>query len=129
MLHITRVLINEFKITDTDFMGYEVCKASANFHHLIIPHRNNGVKNIANGAVLNKDVSHPYLHVIEFKDYDIFYDITREMMKENRMGKLDIECMRRIHQMLDTFEREHSGDTNFFGEQIIREEYVKRLKL
>jgi hypothetical protein len=50
-------------------------------------------------------------------------------MKENRMGKLDIECMRRIHQMLDTFEREHSGDTNFFGEQIIREEYVKRLKL
>ncbi len=128
MLHITRVIITTFNITDTDFMGYYVDKSTANFHHLIIPRRNNGAKAISNGAILNKDTSHPYIHIIELKDYDAFYKITKEMMKENKLGKIDIECIRRIDDILNSFEREHSGETNFLGEELIKEEYIKRLK-
>ena len=127
MLHITKIMISVFNITDTDFMGYAVDKSTANFHHLIIPRRNNGTKAISNGAILNKDTSHPYLHIVEGKDYGMFYDITREMMKENKLGKLDIECFKRIDDILNCFEKEHSSETNFLGEPLIKEEYTKRL--
>lgn len=127
MLHISRVMITVFDIIDTDFMGYSVDKNTANFHHLIIPRRNGGAKAICNGAILNKDTSHPYLHIIESKDYDVFYKITKEMIKENRLGRIDMECLRVINDVLNYFEREHSGETNFLGEQLIKEEYTKRL--
>lgn len=127
MLHITKVMIAAFNITDIDFMGYSVDKDSANFHHLIIPKRNHGIKSINNGAILNKDTSHPYLHIIETKDYDIFYKITKEMMEENRQRKLSYESFKKINELLLQFEREHSGERNFNGEELIREEYVKRL--
>ena len=128
MLHITRAMITAFNITDTDFMGYSVDKSTANFHHLIVPRRNGGAKAFSNGAILNKDTSHPYIHIIESKDYDMFYKITKEMMKENKLGYIDIECLRAIDDILNTFEREHSGETNFLGEELIKEEYIKRLK-
>ena len=127
MLHITRVMIAAFNITDTDFMGYSVDKTNANFHHLIIPRRNGGAKAISNGAILNKDTSHPYIHIIESKDYEMFYKITKEMMKENKMGRIDKECLLAINDILNVFEREHSGETNFLGEELIKEEYTKRL--
>ena len=127
MLHITRVMLAAFNITDTDSMGYSVDKSTANFHHLIIPRRNYGAKSISNGAILNKDTSHPYLHIIESKDYDMFYYITKEMMKENKLGRIDETCINAIDDILKTFEREHSGETNFLGEELIKEEYTKRL--
>ena len=53
MLHITRVMISEFNITDMDFMGYYIDRDNVNFHHLIIPRRNGGTKTINNGAMQN----------------------------------------------------------------------------
>ena len=127
MLHITRVMINEFNITDMDFMGYYLDRDSANYHHLLIPRRNGGVKSINNGAILNKDTSHPYLHIIEYKDYDIFYRITREMIEENKSRKINLDNIARINDLLNVFERDYSGETNFNGELLIKEEYTKRL--
>lgn len=127
MLHITRIMISAFNIEDVDFMGYSVDKTTANYHHLIIPRRNGGAKTINNGAILNKDTSHPYLHIVESKDYDMFYDITKQMMIENKLGRIDIECFKRINDILLQFEREHSSDTNFLKEPLIKEEYTKRL--
>ena len=127
MLHITRVMITAYNITDMDFMGYSVDRSNANFHHLIIPRRNGGPKTVSNGAILNKDTSHPYLHVVEGKDYELFYLITREMINENKLGRLDINSIKKIYNYLEIFEREHSADVNFNGEPLIREEYTKRL--
>ncbi len=127
MLHITRVMINEFNITDMDFMWYTVDKNTANYHHLIIPRRNGGVKAINNGAILNKDTSHPYLHVIEYKDYEIFFRITREMLEENRKRKIDLENIRKIDDYLKAFEKDYCSEMNFNGDPLIREEYTKRL--
>ena len=127
MLHITKLMIEKYNITDMDFMGYYVDKDTANYHHLIIPRRNGGVKTVSNGAILNKDTSHPYLHIVEVRDYEIFYDITREMIKENLSGKIELENVKRIDDMLRNFEKEHCGDLNFNGEEVIKEEYTKRL--
>lgn len=121
--------MGEFNLSDTDMMGYQIDNKSASFHHLIIPHRNSGVKSVINGAVLNRNTAHPYLHVIESKEYDIFFKITKLMMKENYLGRLDQECLRQIDDLLKCFEREFSGSNNILGEPLIREEYVKRLKL
>lgn len=127
MLHITRIMFSTFNITDMDFMGYSVDKMSANYHHLIIPRRNGGAKTINNGAILNKETSHPYLHIIEGRDYDMFYKITKEMIIENKLGRIDLDSIKKINDILLLFEREHGNDTNFYGEALIKEEYTKRL--
>lgn len=126
MLHITRVMINCYNLSDIDFMGYTMNRDNASFHHLIIPKRNGGTKTKSNGAILNKDTSHPYLHVIETKDYEIFYRITKEMIKENRFGKLDLEKIKKIYDLLEYFEREHCGELNILGEPIIKKEFTIR---
>ncbi len=127
MLHITRLMIDAYKINDIDFMGYYVNRETANYHHLIIPRRNGGVKTLSNGAILNKDTSHPYLHIIESRDYEIFYGITKEMIIENLLGRIDLDNIKKIDDMLRCFEKEHCGDINFNGEELIKEEYTKRL--
>ena len=126
-INITNVMFTEFNITDMDFMGYALSRDRANYHHLIIPRRNGGAKTVNNGAILNKDTSHPYLHVIEYIDYDIFYRITREMIDENKSRRIKPENIAKIDDLLRVFEREHSSESNCNGEQLIKEEYTKRL--
>jgi hypothetical protein len=128
MLQITKTMINVFKITDMDFMGYHLNKDEANYHHLIIPRRNSGPKSIRNGAVLNANTSHPYLHIVEERDYELFFLITRELIKENYLGRLDDNAIRKIDDYLTVFERENSGAYNFVGNPLIREEYTIRMK-
>jgi len=127
VLHITRLMISKFELTDIDFMGYTFDRKSASYHHLIIPRRLGGPKTIDNGAVLNGKTSHPYLHLIEGRDYEIFCLITSEMIDQNLKRKIDYENLKRIDGLLKYFEKEHCSDTNSYGEQLIREDYVKRL--
>lgn len=127
MLKITKIMIETFHITDMDFMGYSVNIQNASYHHLIIPRRLNGPKTIDNGAILNGNTSHPYLHIIEEKDYEIFLLIQKRMIHENLNRRLDLQTIRRIHSLLLYFEKEHCGDVNSYGEPIIKEKYVKRL--
>lgn len=137
MKEITRIMINDFKIMKLkyDFMGYRVDKkASLSFHHLIIPRRNCKEFGIGegylywNGAILRQETSHDYLHLIESKDEDMFMAITSEMIDENIKGKLDIENLRRIHDILTCFEREHCHDRGKKGRLLIKDEYIKRMK-
>ncbi len=127
MLNITKVMIDKFNITDFDFMGYSLSMENASFHHLVIPKRNNGYRLLINGAILNKDSSHPYLHLVEEKDYELFYFITKAMINEVRMGRIDETILRQIDDYLKVFEREHCGDRCANGTPLIKEEFVKRL--
>ncbi len=132
MKEITKLMINEFKIKQLgyDFMGYCLQKNDIyNFHHLIIPNRNNGPYERWNGAILCGKSSHPYLHLIEAKDYDMFCYITSEMIDMNIKGYLDIENLRQIHQVLQSFEREHCSDRGKKGKILIKEEFTKRVRL
>jgi len=132
MKEVTRLMINQYKIKKLgfDFMGYSLQKRDIyTFHHLIIPKRHNGKETIENGAILCGETSHPYLHLIETKDYERFLAITSEMIDENIKGKLDIENILIIHDILKSFEKEYSNARTKKGKPLIKEEYTKRLIL
>jgi len=120
-------MYSKFNLTDTDFMGYELDRKSASYHHLIIPRRLGGPKTVDNGAVLNGKTAHPYLHLIEGRDYEIFCLITSEMIDQNLKRKLDIENLKRIDIFLKYFEKKKWSDKKSYEEPLIKEDYVKRL--
>lgn len=138
MREITKLMINKFRIMKLgyDFMGYKVDKKSSlSFHHLIVPRRlcsQNGLGEgylFWNGAILRQDTSHDYLHLIEAKDYEIFFAITSEMIDQNIKGYLDIDNLRRINDLLKIFEKEHCYDRGKKGKLLIKDSYYRRVKI
>ena len=137
MREITREMIKEYRLMKLgyDFMGYEIKnKQDLSFHHLIVPRRNCKALGLGegylkwNGSILNQNTSHDYLHLIEAKDYDMFLAITSELIDENVKGHLDIDNLRRIHDILECFERDHINDKSKKGNILIKQEYMRRRK-
>ena len=133
MKEITKIMINDFKIMKLgyDFLGYKVNrKQDLSFHHLIIQRRHCKEAGLGegylywNGAILRQDTSHAYVHVIEKIDPEIFYELTSEMIDENIKGRLDIDNLKRIHDLLLYFEREHDHDISKKGKLLIKREFV-----
>ena len=133
MKEITKIMVNDFKIMKLgmDFMGYRVNrKQDLSYHHLIIPRRHCKEAGLGEGylywtgAILRQNTSHDYLHIIEKIDPDIFYELTSEMIDENIKGRLDIDNLKRIHDLLLYFEREHDHDTSKKGKLLIKREFV-----
>ena len=139
MKEITKLMINDFKIKQLgyDFMGYKFDKTiDLSFHHLIIPHRDCKKNRLGegylywNGAILNQETAHDYLHIIENIDREIFLKITSEMIDENIKKKLDIENLRNIRDLLIYFEKEHDTDKTKKGDYLIKRKYIEsRIKL
>ena len=132
MKQITKLMINEYKIKKLgyDFMGYQLQKKDIyTFHHLIVPNREGGPFEKWNGAILCGNSSHPYLHLIEAKDYDMFCYLTSEMIDMNIKGYLDIQNLRNINDLLKQFEREHCSDRTRKGKILIKDEFLRRVKL
>lgn len=130
MKSVTRLMIKEYKIKQLgyDFMGYKLKKGDKHtFHHLIIPKCKGGPYAVWNGAILCESTAHTYLHVIEWKDYDMFCAITSAMIDMNVQGYLDKTNIRRINDVLSQFEIEYCSAVTLTGKQLIREEYTKRL--
>ena len=138
MRNITKAMIKTY---DTKHKGYDLTGHALQkndiytFHHLIVPHRECKKRGLGegylewNGSILCGNTSHPYLHLIEAKDYEIFLAITSEMIDENIKGYLDPKNIRYIDDCLSTFEREHSSDRSRKGKILIKEEYLRRVKL
>ena len=133
MKEITKIMVNDFKIMKfgMDFMGYHVNrKQDLSYHHLIVQRRHCKEAGLGegylywNGAILRQNTSHDYLHTIENIDPDIFYELTSEMIDENIKGRLDIDNLKRIHDLLLYFEREHDHDTSKKGKLLIKREFV-----
>lgn len=127
-----KTMAKEFKLYELgyDFMGYHLNKGDIfTYHHLIIAKRNEGPYARWNGAILCGQTSHPYLHTIESIDYDRFCAVTSEMFDMNMKGYLDPSNIAMIDDILCSFEKEHCGDYWKSGKPIIKEEYVKRMKL
>ena len=137
MKNVTKLMINEFKLKELgyDFMGYTFKSTKdLSFHHLRIPRRlcsNLEGKGYTrdNGAILNQSSSHQYLHTIELYDRDMFLSITKWMILENEMGKLDLECLRRIRAVLLEFEETYKDKKNGNGKLIIKKDYTNRINL
>ena len=137
MREITRLMINEFNLKNLgyDMMGYTFKNIhELSFHHLIIPRRlcrkveSRGYTR-DNGAILKQTSSHEYLHTIETYDRDRFLEITNYLIKENLLGKIDLECLRKIRDVLESFEKEYQNQVNGNGNKIIKKDFTNRIKL
>ena len=129
MKELTRLMIDTYNMKKIDFMGYYFNKKNASYHHLIIPKRNGGKETFENGVVLNGQTSHPYLHIIESIDEDIFDYITLEMIEEKYLCRVDEDSIRKIDDALHEFEKEYSGRRTSKGKILIKPEYVYGRKL
>lgn len=129
MRRITNIMIDMYNLKSIDMMGYSFNKNNASYHHLIIPRRMGGAETIENGAVLNGKTSHPYLHIVEGIDLDMFVSITQEIIEEKALGRLDKGCLKRIDDILNQFEKEHSGKKTSKGKILIKPEFVYGRKI
>lgn len=127
MKKITIQMINIYKITNIDFMGYKLMeKDTYDFHH-IHKKEHGGKYSLDNGAVLCHSSSHRYLHTIEHKDLDMYVYINKILKDINNQGYLPTkEQLLLIFDCLDRFEKEYSGAVNSKGKPLIKEEYTKR---
>ena len=64
-------MIHIYKPIDLDWMNYKVNRNSDLTIHHIVKQNDGGITSINNSALLI-DLSHQYLNLIEFKDYDIY---------------------------------------------------------
>lgn len=133
MKPITREMIKIYQLNKLgfDFIGYKFNRSEQlSYHHNVIAKRNGGLETIRNGAILVRDTSHDYIHVIERIDPEIFYLITSEMLDENLKGKIDIENLRKIRDLLLYFENDHNHERSKKGKLLIKKEYLtNRIKL
>ena len=125
------IRLYQLKRLGFDFMGYTFSnKNQLSYHHLIVPRRFGGKATIENGSILRQNTSHDYLHKIELTDREIFELITDRMIEMNRNGKLDLENLKIIRDLLLYFEREHDHDKLSSGKLLIKREYIEnRIKL
>ena len=134
MKPLTQRMVESYgcKQKSLDFMGYDTTGGNWDFHHLIVPKRESKEAGIGdgyvwwNGACLNHDTGHPYLHTVERVDRDMFLYITQRLIDENLLGKLDLQLLKQIDSALKSFEREHCSDLAYNKKPLIRERYLKR---
>lgn len=133
MRQITRDMIKIYNIKKVgcDFMGYTFNRyEDLSFHHLIIPKRDCRAKGLGdgylqwNGAILNQETSHDYLHMIERTEREIFLKITQLMIIENQSGQIDLDTLKRIREFLLYFEDLHKNDVNKQGKKLIKRQYI-----
>ncbi len=131
MKPVVDLMINEFKLLEVgiDFMGYRITNPKKlSFHHLVEFKRNGGFYEIDNGAILIRDSSHDYIHLIEKFDKKLFKAITEEMIKENKMRMIDMEIIKKIDEYLCEFEYYHSEDTIAKGRKLLlKDQFLRRL--
>lgn len=130
MKAITRDMIKIYRLRKVgiDFMGYSLQRGGMpTFHHLKVKKCDGGAESIENGAVLMQDTSHPYIHLIEMKDLDMYYYLRDILIEINKQCIYPSEeQIRLMHDVLDCFERDYGNATNRKGKQLIKYKYKQR---
>ena len=124
-LVVTQLGIN---ILGYDMMGYVIVEGDQlSFHH-IVTISSGGEDTPANCAPLSMNVSHPYIHVVERYDSQLFDDLSYELMRMKERGYIDTEGLLAIDQMLTYFESRFDGEYNQKNHLIIRPEFKVRIQ-
>lgn len=113
-----------------DFMGYTFdSKKELSTHH-ILPRHLGGQTKKNNLCALNRFTSHNYIHLIEDTDYKVFLELSKYLLEEVKLGKIDKEQLLRIADVLEFFEYKYRNEEDRHGELLIRPEYkTKRIIL
>lgn len=127
MKEITKLMVREWNMKDRDWLGYKLQRGDMfTYHHNLIARRHKGTETIKNGAILCGKTSHPYLHIIESRDYDMFIYLTIILAKINEQGCMpNKQQLLAIDSVLRMFEREHDRDRTSKGKILIKEEYIR----
>ena len=125
--HVTEQMIRKWDMQSVDWMGYKKGNNDIfTFHHLIVPNRDGGPYAMWNGAILCGKTAHPYLHLIEYVDFETFCYITSLLIDQNALGRLDLEIIKEIDFVLKRFEKKNEGRRNKRGRLLIKPEYTIR---
>ena len=108
-----------------DWMNYRIVRKDMTAHH-IVKKEDGGLLRIDNIAPL-MDVSHSYLHIIEYKDIETYNAINKIFKYVNHQGyEPTLEQREIVEYLLREFERVHRSDRNSKGERLIKEKYLCR---
>lgn len=134
MIRMNKILIYKYAlmVIKFDLMGYPIeDEEDVSLHHVIIPGKSCPKKGFGKGkyfwnsAPLNKNTSHPYLHLVERFDKDRFQAITSELYDQIVKGHISYENLKAIDDILRSFERD--AFTAYTKKPNIKEEYTKRI--
>lgn len=126
MKELTRAMAKEYRTRGNDWMGYTIQSINQLSYHHIQKKEDGGPFTWDNGALLRRDTAHEYLHIIEYKDLEI-YDYINGILKQiNTQGyKPTREELIAIRNVLLSFEREHCSDRNSKGKILIKSKYIE----
>lgn len=125
MKNQTRELIKFYKLKKYDFMGFQLIKSQATYHH-IVKREDGGLCTLDNGAVLMPN-NHRYLHIIECKDLEIYILINKILKIINERQEPPTEYdFKYISELLSWFEEKHKDDVNAKGKKLIKHSYLTR---
>lgn len=126
MKDLTRAMAKEYRTRGNDWMGYTIQSINQLSYHHIQKKEDEGPFTWDNGALLRRDTAHEYLHIIEYKDLEI-YDYINGILKQiNTQGyKPTKEELIAIRDVLLSFEREHCSDRNSKGKILIKSKYIE----
>ena len=127
MKAITNLMIYEWDMKDRDWLGYRLQKGDIfTYHHNLLAKRDGGEETIKNGAILCEKTAHPYLHIIEGRDYELFLYLTNLLAKVNEQGFMPTkQQLLAIDAVLRQFEREHQEDRTRKGKLLIKQEFIQ----
>lgn len=109
-----------------DFLGYTFdSKKELSTHH-ILPRHSGGQTKKNNLCVLNRYTSHNYIHLIEDYDKKVFLQISSHLLKQVNLGKIDIDEIRQIIDLLEFFEFKYRDEESRNGEKLIKPEFKEK---
>lgn len=126
MKELTRQMARAYRTRRNDWMGYDINSITQLSYHHIQKKEDGGPFSWDNGALLRRGTSHEYLHIIEYKDLEI-YDYINGILKQiNTQGYQPTkEELIAIRDVLLSFEREHCSDRNSKGKILIKSKYIE----
>ena len=130
MSRLRERLYKDYKVEELgyDFMGYTFSSRKELSTHHILPKHMGGTTKKSNLCVLSRDTSHNYIHLIEDYDIKVFTQISSCLMEEVKNGRIGIEELKRIEELLLFFEEKYKNEQTRNGELIIKPEYkTKRI--
>lgn len=130
MSRLRERLYKDYKLEELgyDFMGYEFSSKKELSTHHIIPRHTNGQTKKNNLCILNRNTSHNYIHLIEDIDYKIFLQVSKYLMEQVKNGKIGIDELKRIDELLCFFEDKYKKEVSRNGLLLIKDSYkTKRI--
>ena len=127
MKSVVRIMRDLYRIRKYDFMGYNFRTIDElSFHH-IVKRSQGGSDDISNGALLNRETSHPYLHIIENVDYRTYVDINKILKEINsQKSQPTKEQLERIRNLLLEFESQYKDVESSRGKKLLRKVYLEK---